>query len=336
MKKNIAYTLLVLVITLLAFSLDIWSSSTPFEVINKNILNSSGIVATSQEISYPIHVQIINLAKNFLYGLAAAIFITVFVANRLESTQRAEKEAELKKLNDAVSLNVFDSLFKTIIPEEIFKVIKQDIIENKVIRREAKWIYNFEKCENGIRCIQTVRYELHNLSQAAVSDPVRLDLDSLGGNAYKLLLAECTSRDGEHLVHYDPSKVAEKNISINNDGRKTSVQYTVTIPPNSYVVYKTIYERTYPGEITDFQGTKLPVIGLDIIATYPEGYEFDFAPVISSTSKLTVESATQKIYRVDGGILPQQGIVYFLTKKVIAPKQNDLPLTTQLETQESV
>lgn len=322
--KSSAYIILVISIACCAFAIDIWSAKVPLELTNRSILNSSGEVEVIQEIVNPLWTQVLNLIKNFLYGLAAAVFITVFVANRLEDAQRDEKEAELKRLNEAVNINVFDSLFKTIIPEEIFKIIKQDIIENKVIRREAKWIYTFEEIDSGIRCTHTVRYELHNLSQADVRDPVRLDLDSLGGTAYKLLLAECLSRDGGTLVHYDATKLVKENLEIIDDGRKMTVQYTVTIPPKSYVEYKTVYQRVYTAEITDFQGTKLPVVGLDIIVTFPDGYEFDFTPVMSIPPRLTVENSTQKIYRVDGGILPQQGIVFFLKKKEKKPEQKSL------------
>lgn len=323
-KKHAGYFALVAVIATVAFALDIWSSTTPYQIVEKTISWPSKSTETVREISYPWSVQIINLAKNFLYGLAAAIFVTVFIVNKLELAQRTEKERELNKLNDAININVFDSLFKTIIPEEIFKIIKQDIIENKVIRKEAKWVYNFEKCEDGIRCTHTVRYELHNLSQAAVSDPVRLDLNPLGGSPYKILLAECTSMDGKHLVHYDLAKSKSENINIVMDEKKIAVEYTIDIPPGSFVEYKTVYQQTYSGEITDYQGTKLPLIGLDIIATYPEGYEFDIAPVMSSPPKLTIESSTQKIYRVDGGILPQQGVVFYLKKRVLEPEQQTL------------
>lgn len=314
-KKNYPYLLLALAIMLAAFGLDIYSSSTAYDIVTKTISKTDGTTSSFQEISYPLATQLINLTKNFLYGLAAAVFITVFIVNKLERAQRTEKEAEPNRLNNAINLNVFDSLFKTIIPEEIFKIIKQDIIENKVIRKEAKWIYHFQKCDEGIRCTQTVRYELHNLSQTAVSDPVRLDLDSLGGNTYKLLLAECTSQNGKHLVHYDYLKKINDNIHIVDKGRTLSAQYTVTIPPGSFLAYKTVYEQVYTGDITDFQGTKLPLIGLDIIATYPEGYEFDCSSIMSSDLKLTFENSTQKMYRVDGGLLPQQGVVFFLKKK---------------------
>lgn len=314
-KKITWYLLLVVLIAFLAFALDVFSSRLTVEIGPKSILNQDGQIITSLEVVYPLWHQIINLLKNFLYGLSAAIFITVFVANRLEQAQRKEKEDELNKLNEAINVNVFDSLFKAIIPEEIFKIIKQDIIENKVVRKDAKWVYNFEEVDGKILCTQTTRYELHNLSHALVSDPVKLELDSLGGEEYKILSAECLSKSGEELVRYDPCDTDKnKNIEVKSNGRITSVAYTVKIPAESYVEYKTVFQRSYSGDITDAQGTRVPVIGADIIVNYPIGYEFDISPMMSSFPRLITESATQKIYKVEGGILPQQGFVFFLKK----------------------
>jgi hypothetical protein len=314
-KKMSGYVFLVILVALLAFSLDILSSRVTVDIGSKSILDKTGNVTTTLEVVYPIWHQIVNLLKNFLYGLAAAIFITVFVANRLENSQRKEKEDELNKLNEAINVNVFDSLFKTIIPEEIFKIIKQEIIENKVVRRDAKWVYNFVEVESKIICTQTTRYELHNLSQAPVSDPVKLELDTLGGEEYKIVSAECTDTSGKVLVHYDPDDSKKsKNIDVNSNGKITTVAYTVVIPPESYVEYKTVFERAYSGDITDAQATKVPVIGADIIVNFPEGYDFDISPLMSSFPRLITQSSTQKIYKVEGGILPRQGFVFYLVK----------------------
>lgn len=309
------YVFLVILVAFLAFSLDILSSRVTVDIGSKSILDKTGNVTTTLEVVYPIWHQIVNLLKNFLYGLAAAIFITVFVANRLENSQRKEKEDELNKLNEAINVNVFDSLFKTIIPEEIFKIIKQEIIENKVVRRDAKWVYNFVEVESKIICTQTTRYELHNLSQASVSDPVKLELDTLGGEEYKIVSAECTDTSGNVLVHYDPDdSTKSKNIDVNSNGKITTVAYTVVIPPESYVEYKTVFERAYSGDITDAQATKVPVIGADIIVNFPEGYDFDISPLMSSFPRLITQSSTQKIYKVEGGILPRQGFIFYLVK----------------------
>ena len=318
------YLFLVLSVAVLAFVLDVFSSRLIVEIGPKSILDRDGQVTTSLEVVYPLWHQILNLLKNFLYGLAAAIFITVFVANKLENSQRKEKEDELKKLNEAINVNVFDSLFKTIIPEEIFKIIKQEIIENKVIRRDAKWVYNFVEDKGRIVCTQTTRYELHNLSQASVSDPVKLKLDSLGGEEYKIVSAECLDTSGSALVHYDPEDAKNsKNVDVKSDGKITTVAYTVNIPPEAHVEYKTVFERSYSGDITDAQATKVPVIGADIIVNFPEGYDFDISPMMSSFPRLITQSSTQKIYKVEGGILPWQGFIFYLVNKANKSRRSD-------------
>lgn len=316
MKEISKYLLLVTVIVAIAFTLDVITSSVDINVSNKSYLDASGNKATSMEVIYPLWHQISGLIVNFLYGLAAATFITVFVANKLQKSQQDEKEEELKKLNELINVNVFDGLFKTIIPAEIFKVIKQEIIESKVLRREAKWIYDFSEKNGKITGRMTTRYELHNLSQKTVVDPIKLELDTVGGEEYKIITAECLSRNGEVLVHFDPSdNDNNKNIEVDHQGIKTTVKYSVEIPPENYVEYKTIFEREYEGNIVDAQVTKVPVVGADIIVNFPENYDFNISPTMSSKPRLITESSIQKIYRIEGGILPWQGFIYYLVKK---------------------
>lgn len=315
LKDMFGYVLLTFFVAFLAFFLDIISSHLTVEIGPRNLLGKDGSVISTIEVTYPLWHQIINLFKNFLYGLAAAIFITVFVANKLQRTQQEEKENALTKLNEAININVFDSLFKTIIPDEIFKIIKREIIENKVIRREAKWILNFSVSDNeAICCTHTTRYELHNLSQVQVSDPIKLKLDSLGGEKYNIISAECLSRAGEILVQYKPKDNIHKNVIVKDDGRTIIAEYTVDIPPENYVEYKTVYDKLYHGDITDALGTLVPIVGADIIVSFPEGYDFDISPLMSSVPRLINQSGTQKIFRVEGGILPNQGFIFYLVK----------------------
>lgn len=309
------YLLLVVFVAAIGLSIDVIISNVDVQLESTTILDQTGKKVNTLQVSYPLWHQVLGLITNFFYGLAAAIFITVFVANRLQKSQQDEKQKELNKLNELININVFDGLFKTIIPKEIFKVIKQDIIESRVVRKEAKWIYDFSLSGGKIVCRMTTRYELHNLSQETVTDPIKLELDALGGDEYKIILAECLSRSGERTVHYDPSDLENnKNISIDHQGNKTTVEYSVSIPPENFVEYKTVFERTYDSNIVDAQVTKVPVIGADIIVNFPQGYKFEISPTMSNKPRLITESSIQKIYRVEGGILPYQGFTYYLVK----------------------
>jgi hypothetical protein len=136
------------------------------------------------------------------------------------------------------------------------------------------------------------------------------------------------------LVEYKPEDPANNlNIEVQREGNKLTVFYSVKIPAKSYAEYNTVFERAYVGDITDAQGTKVPVVGADIIVNFPAGYHFDIMPLMSTKPRLISESSTQKIFRVEGGVLPNQGFIYHLTKKMIlvtpdtsnAPNDFDLP-----------
>lgn len=316
LKHMSRYFLLVVFVVVIAFILDLYTARVAVTLETKILLDPSGNPISSLQVAYPLWHQVASLIVNFLYGLAAAIFITVFVANRLERSQQEESRKELEDLNEAINVNVFDSLFKTIIPKEIFKVIKQEIIENKVLRKEAKWIYDFSLNEDeSIVGRMTTRYELHNISQDSVTDPIKLELNALGGSAYNVLAVECLDKDGNTLVRYDlEDEENNKNVNIEHNNNITTVEYSITIPCETHVEYKTVLERTYEGNIVDSQATKVPVIGADIIVNFPRNYKFDMSPTMSSKPRLITESPIQKIYRVDGGILPWQGFSFYLAK----------------------
>ena len=316
-KGKYKYLLLVIGVAIVGFLVDLYTSSVPINFGSVQVLDEHGQTQSHSVINYPYWLKISNLLTNFLYGLAAAIFITVFIASRLQDNQAKEQEAKLSKLFDDININVFDTLFKTIIPEEIFKVIKSEIIENRVIRRDAKWVYDFTLDEDSgdIHCRMTTRYELHNLSRSQVLNPVELDLDPLGGSEYKIIEAECEDMNGKQLVNYDPqSPEKSTNVEVESNNGKTKVKYAVEIPKESYVIYKTVFHRIYQGDVVDSQATKVPVIGADIIVNFPNFYKFDISPMMSSVPKLISESDIQKIYKIDGGILPWQGFAFYLTK----------------------
>lgn len=314
-QSNNWYLIPIIGIALFALTLDYLFSTVGVNLEAKNLIDTSGKTLASLQISYPWWYQILGFFIKFLYGLSAAIFITVFVASRLQKTQQDEKKEELKKLHEAININVFDSLFKTIIPEEIFKIIKQEIIENKVLRKNARWIYDFSEKDGKIFARMTTVYEIHNLSQDAVSNPIKLELNNLGGEEYNIEFAECLSNVGDQLVKYDPSdRENNKNIEVKTTDTETSIAYSVEVPPESYVEYKTVFTKFYPIEVVDSQVTKIPVVGAEIIVNFPEKYTFQLIPTMSTKPRLITESNIQKIFRVEGGILPWQGFTFSLVK----------------------
>jgi hypothetical protein len=267
-------------------------------------------------VTVPALAQTYKLLANFFYGLAVTLFVSIFVARKLEADQKKKHEEELENLREAVNINVFDALFKTLIPSEIFQIVKTEIIENKAIRKKAHWSFVFEEVETGIKMTSTSHYELHNVSKEPLSEPINIELDPLASNSQEILKAKCLSSDGALLVEFDPDdEKNNKNIVIKDTptGGKR-IGYTVKVPPSDFIESTFEYCELYNNNVYDCQHTKYPIIGLNISAVFPKGYRFIIYPSMSNELKEISVGPTTRSFKVDGGLLPRQGIVYVLEK----------------------
>ena len=142
--------------------MDYFASS--INLVSKEIkVIESGNIVTKQLLFIPFISKITHLLCIFLYTLSASIFVSVFIINRLEQNRKEEHKKELERLRNSINIDVFDSLFKTLIPEEIFKVIKNGIIDNKIIRKNVQYIFDFKEIESGIELTETIKYETYNV-----------------------------------------------------------------------------------------------------------------------------------------------------------------------------
>lgn len=314
--KTYGWIILIFVIVMLGVFLDFKSNN--YELTYKSIEVAIGTNETEHKtmVSVPMVAQAYKLIANFFYGLAVTLFVSIFVARKLEADQQKKHEEELESLRDAVNINVFDALFKTLIPTEIFQIVKSEIIENKAIRRKAHWSFVFEEVNGCIKMTSTSHYELHNVSKEPLAEPINIELDPLASNSQEVLKAKCLSSDGGLLVEFDPEDDKNnRNIVIKdtaNGGKQIS--YTVKVPPSDFIESTFEYCEMYDDKVYDCQHTKYPIIGLNISAVFPRGYKFVIYPSMSNELKEISVGPTTRSFKVDGGLLPRQGIVYVLEK----------------------
>jgi len=314
--KSIGWVLLILSVIIAGLFMDYQGNNYEISYQTIEVAIGENKTETKTILSTPPTVQAYKLFANFLYGLAVTLFVTLFVARKLEENQKEKHKKELDKLREAVNVNVFDALFKTLIPEEIFQIVKTEIIENKVIRRKAHWTFVFEESDDKIKMTATTHYELHNVSKEPVTDPVNIEIDPLSSDTNIIKKAECLSSDGTIVVQYNPNDESNnKNISIEdtNAGGKR-INYTVTVPSNDYIESTFEYSTMYPQAVYDCQYTKYPIIDLNINTVFPTGYKLTIFPTLSNNLKTISEGCTHKNFKVEGGILPRQGIIYILEK----------------------
>lgn len=315
LEKNWFVLIIILISLSLGIFLDYLSGDYGFFIKNISYLDSSGNIQKIAQIDIPIATQVFKLVANFLYALSITIFITIYISRRLENKQQKIHEEELKKLSQEINQNVFSGLFRKLIPDEIFEIIKTEIIENKAIRKKAHWNFVFEEIDGGkIKLTSTTHYELHNISSETISDPVKIEIDPLSSTEMKAKKAICYANE-KCIVNYDANSPTNENIKIEEreNGAKT-ISYSVNIEPQNHITSTFEYETIYSGFVYDSQATKYPIIDLNISAIFPKGYKFSLHPSLSSELKVVSEGNTHQNFKIEGGILPRQGIIFVLEK----------------------
>ncbi len=318
MKDHKTYGWIILIFAIVIVGVFIDFQSSTYELSYKSIDIAVGPNMTEHKtiVTVPSLAQAYRLLANFFYGLAVTLFVSIFVARKLEAEQKKKHEADLERLRDAVNVNVFDALFKTLIPSEIFQIVKTEIIENKAIRKKAHWSFVFEEVSGGIKMTSTSHYELHNVSKEPLSEPINIEIDPLASSSQEILTAKCLSSDGTLLVEFDPQNHGNnRNIVIKEtpQGGKR-IGYTVKVPPGDYIESTFEYCELYSDKVYDCQHTRYPIIGLNVSAVFPRGYRFIVHPAMSNELKEISVGPTTRSFKIDGGLLPRQGIVYVLEK----------------------
>lgn len=319
LKSN--YLLICIVILFSAMALGYLTFSIEMQLKTIKYIDTNGKIVSKEILSFPIQYYLYNLLSVFLFTLSASIFISVFIINRIEIAQKEKLKDEIKELRNAVRINVFDSLFKKIVPDELFHIIKKDIILNKIIRRNAKWIYKFtETSENKIELEQTLIYTLQNLSDKELNDPIIAE--TIEGHQV-IKFASCTDENDQVDIFYDHNKKDNK-ANVRVEGDRKIIRFTVIIPKRKHVVLNLVLSTIYSSNLQDEFFTKTPLINAALIATFPQNYKFSIFPMSSSEFNCTLKNDTQHIYEIKGALFPYQGFVYYLSKKNSLNNENEI------------
>lgn len=323
------YLWIVFALSLLGAVLAYYSSEAGYVTQVLKTLDSSGHQIDNISIKPSPLSWILSFAATFAFTLAISVFISVFVSKRIDRAFAGERDEELKALQDAINVNVFDSLFKTLVPVEIFEVFKSDVISNKIIRKNANWLYDFRLHgdQGEIELTQTIKYELHNISRTSVNDAIsaKMSAHAVGSGIVRAVVffegSEVASFSAKQISRGPPDKTETMNSS---DGKVRITRHedgvidlliSVEIPPGSKVdvtvIYVTIYGDNY---VNDAYFTKYPMVNASLIATYPEGFELEIFQALSSELRRTLHEKNMSMYEARGGILPHQGFVYTLRK----------------------
>lgn len=95
-KSTIGYGFLIFAVVVAAISLDYFSLSYQVESTIESSLQPDGTIAKIKIEKAPSFIPITKLLVNFLYALAVGIFISIYIASRLEKRNLIARERKSK------------------------------------------------------------------------------------------------------------------------------------------------------------------------------------------------------------------------------------------------
>lgn len=276
------------------------------EFVPKQILtlDSSHQPVTKDYIFPKIVHPIAEFISSAAIPFGITLIITMFFVNNFTKQENDQLRKELLDFQNNTAEDAIYSIFKTIIEPSFFEIVKEEVLNCKMIRKEAKWIYDIEEKDGKLMMTRTISYVVKNLSTEKQSEPIKVSGNSNSYVTTRVLKLEnkmeVSSSNGDG--HDGSLPIVEKKIDIEG-GQSVEVKKIVE------QVFQTnfIYETHFAIE---------PLADLEIQVNYPEGYSFSLNQCFCSQfNESSTDRPNRKIYKFKNAILKGQGVEFFCEKK---------------------
>ena len=289
-------------------------------LITKDVCTIDGATGentVSLILDYPLSKKILQIFGSIFITLSFAIFIAKYVSAVIREKMIAAEKDNLRAVQEEINEDVHDALFQKIIARELFETIKDEIISADMIRHDGSIHLDFKEVENEIELRITVIYTVvNNTKQDIDNKKTKAIFTNTPEERVEVLKTECRI-DNKVVALYDKH---QPNNNINVSFEVTDTEVTVI---NDFIVKagqsftdKIIYKNVYLDKVQDEFFTMLPLINLTITVSFPEDYEFEIINMMSPKKVQEIDEPDKHIYKFNGGILPKQGFVYYLKKKI--------------------
>lgn len=305
-STNIILCLLALLIVIGGLSIDFAASSMQLEYSQVSRLDNDGKKIVENIVSVPKSARLCALFAACLNAVGISILVSVLVVSQVEKAQR-----------DSINRELFSSVFKRMIPEELFTVIYDDILRSSVIQKGAHWHLNYSKgVGDEILLTRTITYSLVNISNQPFRDKMKsLLIRRLGEEGFELVRAQWTSQ-GIVVVDYDAERPGkEKGVLKFEENGKTHISYEISIPARSHISATLVLKSSSKQRTNDSMFGNRPIMDLRITANYPEDMVFSWHSSTSSEIECLDHGDTSTSLKANGAILPKQGFIFRLDPK---------------------
>ena len=255
-----------------------------------------------------------HMGQELLKEVGFAGVVAFLLIITIDGFSRKQHERNVELLTDKINKNLFEVIFKNKIPGELYEVVRTQLLESKVIRRDFDACYSFSKLstpeynKEWLRMEVIHTYTLENISSEDVK-AFRISNTIDIPNVPKL----------QELCKILSIKIGDNEISIDEiakiDPKKHFLKYSVEIdvPAGSRVKVKLHDERITRMHDSNVLCAIYPTIDLRLTVNVPSG---DLSVAADSLHAKDLEpravpqGGTMFQWQLPGGLLPYQG-VYF-------------------------
>ena len=303
------YFFIGLALIIFACCILIKTNSYEFETRNLEVIVNHSI-ENKEFISLKNKFLVYNIVSNALIAFGSTLIITMFFAKYFDKKEKDQLTKKLEEIQIETGRNAYLSLFHQLLDESFFDCVKKDIINCKVIRKNAKWIYDIESSGGKLVLKRTIIYSLKNLSTENVVEPIQMS--SLKNSYTNCEIVEMKyTEEGKDEIKIDiESNTKEK------DGEKNFYSEIKILPQKTIEVMKSFKQSFNTDFIYETHFSNNPLSDLEIEVNYPSDYVFkigfntkkdDFTNLIKNDNK--------QIWKSNFAILKGQGIEFFCEKK---------------------
>jgi len=273
----------------------------------------------------------LSIIESLGYTIGIGLFVAGFVTGRILEEKSDTHKKELQAIQEAVNQDVFDQLFKSLMPAQVFQAIKDEVIKNEVVVDRATWDFDFSLGEEEDRIVleQTLRYEMRNVSQGEKLPPIKITQADSPQSKIRLEVVEGRYENRVKNWKYDstkdelPANIKREDLDTGAGGA-VRFEIGLEIPPMGQMTLAIEHKIEYLSDVNDAYFSKYPILSGDINVRFPKGYEFGIFPSLSSRLELETDKPNKMRYHLDGVVLPKQGFAFYLKKKEETKKEATL------------
>ena len=142
--------------------------SNKYEISSKTIEYSIKGVS-KQDVIYQIDAKYIymKLLGQVLITFSIAMVISVLFVRALEKEERQKLENLTLNVQKETAKDAIESLFNRLIDPGFFKIVKDDLLSAKLIRKDATWKYDITEVDDKLIFKRIITYTLNNISSSS-------------------------------------------------------------------------------------------------------------------------------------------------------------------------